>query len=214
LIYLSDIVMTDTHPMADPEPSLEGEAVPAEPVPMDPRAEKARDELVRLVNSAQGIWRDALQSQVRLTQYIDQLQIQITEIKQYTAVPAYPAGLKRLQASHNRILAVKKRIATVGSRLTRLSNTLAQQKLQRQRQQDLIAQREAQRQIAETAAKPPEVADPSPPPALPDGEVPPVAAPEAKPAEDSASVEEVDTIEEQPVADPEPANDEPLPGTE
>jgi prephenate dehydrogenase len=53
---------------------------------------------MRLANSAPDVWHDALQSQVRLTQYIDQLQIQVNEIKQYTAVPAYCAGLKRLQA--------------------------------------------------------------------------------------------------------------------
>ena len=119
----------------------------AEAVPLDPRAEAVRDSIIHLLNSAQGIWKDALDSQVRLTECADQLQTEMTEIRQYSALPTYPSGMKLLQSSLNRIQVCKKRITAVGGRLNRIAATLERQRLMREKNA------EAERRRQEIAAK-------------------------------------------------------------
>ena len=102
-------------------PAAEG---PKETEPLDPRAEAVRDSLVHLLNSAQGIWRDALDSQIKLTKCTDELQIGMKEIKQYSATPTWPNGMKLLQSSINRIQMCKRRIGAIGGRLNKIAQTL------------------------------------------------------------------------------------------
>lgn len=99
--------------------------------PLDPRAEKVRDEFIRQLSSAETIWRDALRSQIRLASSLDELTTIITDIKQFTQLPSYPAGVRRLQACQARIGGMKKRIGAIGPRLSRLSVVVQQSVKQR-----------------------------------------------------------------------------------
>lgn len=90
---------------------------------VDPRAAAFKEELVLLLNAAQGIWKDALKSQIDLTQRSDLLQSEINEIKQLSALPQYP-GIKVLQQQINRINNCNKRVLAVKARLDRLSQQL------------------------------------------------------------------------------------------
>lgn len=117
--------------------------VPVEEKPIDPRAVAVKDSIVNLLDSAQGIWRDAMASQVRLTKAADILQQHMNEIKEYSALPIYP-GMKTLQNSINRIQNCKKRIGTVGTRLNRISGILQQQRMQKERIQAMEKQRLAE----------------------------------------------------------------------
>ena len=91
---------------------------------LDPRAQVLNSQLINLLNAAQGIWKDALESQVRLTVKADYLQESLDQIKQYSALPNYPAGLKQLQNSINRVQICKKRIIAVQNRLAKLNAIL------------------------------------------------------------------------------------------
>ena len=91
---------------------------------MDPRALQLNEQLIKLLNAAQGIWKDALESQVRLTVKADYLQESLDQIKQLSALPNYPAGMKQLQNSINRVQICKKRIVAVQNRLNKLNMIL------------------------------------------------------------------------------------------
>ena len=93
---------------------------------IDPRCESVKGELVQLLEAAQGIWKDALQSQVRLTVKADLLQESLNQIREYSALPSYPHGLKQIQDSIRRIGICKKRIDTITNRLSRLNGLLNQ----------------------------------------------------------------------------------------
>ena len=88
---------------------------------MDPRAILLNEQLVQLLNAAQGIWKDALESQVRLTVKADYLQESLDQIKQLSALPNYPAGMRQLQNSINRVQTCRKRITAVQNRLNKLN---------------------------------------------------------------------------------------------
>ena len=90
----------------------------------DERAVALNENLVQLLNAAQGIWKDALESQVRLTVKADYLQESLNQIKEYSALPNYPHGTKQLQNSINRVQICRKRIAAVQARLAKLSAIL------------------------------------------------------------------------------------------
>ena len=138
-----------------PESNTTEQPVPSENKPNDPRGEAIKTEIVELLNAAQGVWKDAYQSQVRLTKMVDQLQEEISDIKSYSAPPSYPAGMKTLNSSLERIKNCKKRITQISNRLNRVSNTLQQQEQQRirlqQKQQQLQQQQEKQKQQQEQA---------------------------------------------------------------
>lgn len=84
------------------------------------------EKLVYLVNSAQGIWKDAYESQKRLSIVTDKLQQDIDEIKKLTGLPNYPSGMKKLQNSINRVQNAKRRILNIQNRLNRLDMILKQ----------------------------------------------------------------------------------------
>jgi hypothetical protein len=44
------------------------------PEPIDPRAESVRDELAGLVKSGLGVWRDTVDSQMRLAKLLENMQ--------------------------------------------------------------------------------------------------------------------------------------------
>ncbi|EAY22972.1 hypothetical protein TVAG_077190 [Trichomonas vaginalis G3] len=103
------------------EPQVEEK--PAE-LPKDPNGELLKENMVLLLNAAQGIWKDALESQAKLTVKIDYLQESINQIKELSALPNYPQGIKHIQNSINRTQACKKRIAMVQARLNKLNQIL------------------------------------------------------------------------------------------
>lgn len=84
------------------------------------------EKLKYLFDSAQGIWRDAYESQKRLSEVTDKLQQDIDEIKKLTGLPNYPSGMKKLQSSISRVQSAKKRIISIGNRLNRLDTFLKQ----------------------------------------------------------------------------------------
>lgn len=123
---------------AAPEPSV--------PRELDPRAVEMKEKLVNLLNSAQGIWKDALQSQISLTQKCDDLQEAINEVKEFAALPSYPNGMRQLQVCIGRVQNAKKRIIQVGGRLNHISQILQQQKIQQQRMNMIQQQKAIQEQ--------------------------------------------------------------------
>lgn len=128
--------MAEAHSESAPAPSDDTAAKP----PPDPRTVKVRDEFVRLLGSAESIWRDAFRSQVQLASSLDELATTITEIKQFTQLPNYPAGIRRLQACQARVVAAKKRIGAIGPRLSRLALVAQQQATARRQQEQLREQ--------------------------------------------------------------------------
>ena len=83
-----------------------------------------KEQIILLLESAQGIWKDALQSQVKLTVKADLLQESLNQIKEFSSLPSYPGGLKQIQNSINRISNCKKRIFLVSNRLNKLNQIL------------------------------------------------------------------------------------------
>jgi hypothetical protein len=142
--------------------------------PLDPRAEKIRDELAGLVKSGLGVWRDTLESQDRLTKALADLQQEMDEINELSALPVFRGGLPLLEAGINRMQLCKKRVVAVGNRLKKLEANL-QAKKQRQRQ--LEAQRAAKAPPKkEGPPEPPKesaAAAPAEVPAAPEPETPP-----------------------------------------
>lgn len=130
---------------AAPEPSV--------PRELDPRAVEMKERLVNLLNSAQGIWKDALQSQISLTQKCDDLQEAINEVKELAALPSYPNGMRQLQVCIGRVQNAKKRIIQVGGRLNHISQILQQQKIQQQRMIMIQQQKAMQEQHRINAAQ-------------------------------------------------------------
>ena len=93
---------------------------PIENQELDPRGKQVEEKILTLINSAQVIWKDAFDSQVRLTKKVDALQENMNLIKEYTAIPRYPAGLKLLELSIARINNVNSRLLAVHSRLNKV----------------------------------------------------------------------------------------------
>jgi hypothetical protein len=60
---------------------------PAEP--LDPRAEKIRDELVGLLRTGLGSWEKAVDSQNRLSGLIKALGVEMAETKEFSATPVF-----------------------------------------------------------------------------------------------------------------------------
>jgi hypothetical protein len=160
-------------PPPEAEPGPEAQADQTKPE-LDPRAADVREKFVALLSCAESVWRDALQSQVTLAACLDQLQLEIAGVRQFTQIPSYPAGMKKLQGCQNRVLAVKKRIAAAGGRLAKISVAWQQQALARQhailRQRaeaeaaQKVQQEAAALQKAQHEASPPDhpAADPHP----------------------------------------------------
>jgi len=91
---------------------------------LDPRGKQIEEKILALINSAQGIWKDAFDSQVRITKKVDELQETINAINEYTAIPRYPAGLKLLELSVARINNVNSRLMVIHSRLNKIRNII------------------------------------------------------------------------------------------
>ncbi|KAH0785282.1 hypothetical protein GPJ56_010693 [Histomonas meleagridis] len=97
---------------------------------------KALDQkLLHFFNAAQGIWKDAFQSQERLAAAADKLQEDINMIKQLTALPMYPSGMKHLQICVDRIQNSKKRIIAIGNRLNKIEAILKTRQISQQKTQ-------------------------------------------------------------------------------
>lgn len=94
----------------------------------DIRAIQLDTEIETLLNAAQGIWRDALESQLAISQKTAALHESITEIKSLSSLLTYPAGTKKIQQIITRLQSVRRRINTVNGRLNRISATLERQK--------------------------------------------------------------------------------------
>jgi hypothetical protein len=107
---------------------------------------------------------------------LDELSVTITDIRQFTQVPNYPAGMRRLQSCQARVATVKKRIGAIGPRLSRLAMVVKQQGQNRR-------QTEGARQVTELApTDPPAVeTDTTPAEDRPGGEEEPLPAEEAAP---------------------------------
>lgn len=95
-----------------------------EELPKDPNGELLKEKMVMLLNAAQGIWKDALESQVKLTVKVDYFQESINQIKELSALPNYPHGIRQIQNSIARVQACKKRIMNVQARLNKLNTIL------------------------------------------------------------------------------------------
>jgi hypothetical protein len=135
--------------------------------PLDPRAAEMSNSLVGLLNAALGIWRDTVDSQDRLSKAVDQLQEEINDIKEFSALPIFRAGLPLLESNINRVQACKKRIASVGARLKRIDNGL-----QPYRQRMKLRDQQAKVQ-AETAKPAPKDPPPAKEPDVTEAELPP-----------------------------------------
>jgi hypothetical protein len=128
------------------------------------------ERLVGLLNSALGVWRETVDSQDRLSTAVDNLQAEMNDIKEFSALPIFRAGLPLLESNISRVQACKKRIAAVGARLKRVDLGL-----QPYRQRMKIKEQQAKARA--DAAKPP----PAEPPKEPKPEPP--KPEEAKPEE-------------------------------
>jgi hypothetical protein len=134
--------------LIDESSSLSGDSSTVEP--LDPRAEKVHDELSSLVKSGLGVWRDILDSQDRLTKSIQELQQEMDEINELSALPVFRGGMPLLESGVNRVQQCKKRIVAVGNRLKKLDANFQAKK---QKQKQFEAQR---------ATKVPQKAPPEP----------------------------------------------------
>jgi hypothetical protein len=117
--------------MAD-ETAPPGEA----PEAPDPRAEAVRDELAALVRSGLGAWRGAVESQTKLAHSLEQMQQEMDEILELSALPVFRGGMPLLEAGVNRVQLCKKRVIAIGNRLKKLDTALQAKKQQKQRQLD------------------------------------------------------------------------------
>jgi hypothetical protein len=160
--------------LAEPEP-----APPPPPEPLDPRAEKIRDELAELLRAGLGSWEKAVDSQNRLSGLIKELGVEMAEIKEWSATPVFRGGMPLLESAMSRAQACRRRLGAVGGRLKKLEANIQAQKLQKQRQAEL------QKARAAKAAGQKKAADkPAPPPKAP--EKPTKTEGEAAPPTDAA----------------------------
>ena len=83
--------------------------------------------IVDLLNSAQGIWKDSINSQVKLFELITELEKRINEINQLTAIPVFPHGSRQLASCLNRLIQVKNRLTVTQGRLNAISQKIPQQ---------------------------------------------------------------------------------------
>jgi chromosome condensin MukBEF complex kleisin-like MukF subunit len=81
-------------------------------------------QLVGLLTAALGVWRETVESQDRLSKAVDSLQAEMNDIKDFSALPIFRAGLPLLGKNISRVQACKKRIAAVGARLKRVDLNL------------------------------------------------------------------------------------------
>jgi hypothetical protein len=138
-----------------------GESEAKEPEPIDARAETVRDELAGLVKSGLGVWRAAVESQTKLADSLAQMQEEMDEILELSALPVFRGGMPLLEAGVNRVQLCKKRVIAIGNRLKKLDANLQAKKQQKQRQLD------AQKAVAARASpkKPPPASAAAPTPA-------------------------------------------------
>jgi hypothetical protein len=130
---------------------------PTEPdSPVDPRAVEMSERLVTLLNSALGVWRDTVDSQDRLSKSVENLQAEMNDIKEFSALPIFRAGLPLLESNIARVQACKKRIGAVGARLKRLDLSLQpyRQKMKIKEQQAKAARPVETQSKPEATAKP------------------------------------------------------------